>query len=107
MNAIDPIYKGNPDRGHFPRTIQTGHVSRVTPGGERQYRTCMELGLCQTRNPACSGCDWKIGPRTFDSRRQRRRARLIRRIGAVAGILFLLFLASFLAGFFLRQWGIV
>jgi hypothetical protein len=31
----------------------------------KQQRSCNELGLCQHRNPACSGCTWRTDAKIF------------------------------------------
>lgn len=29
-------------------------------------RSCFELGVCQGRKPACSGCSWQLAPGVID-----------------------------------------
>lgn len=32
----------------------------------KTHRTCDQLGLCQHRTPACTGCAWRLAPGTVE-----------------------------------------
>lgn len=72
-------------------------------------RTCFELGVCQSRKPACQGCNWQLAPGTIRGpyRRQRTaRSVEIRKVLWVALLLMLLAgVATFPIGYFnLLRW---
>lgn len=77
------------------------------------YRTCMELGACQSRNPRCNGCDWKYSPRhmfapgVIDGPYRRRRARWVRRAYAVLSFVLAVAFLAFLAGYIGRLGGLL
>lgn len=62
-------------------------------------RSCFELGLCQAKSPACSGCDWKLAPGVIDGPYRRYSRRLAVRFFQMRPIFFWLpYLALMVAG---------
>ena len=38
-------------------------------------RSCVSLGMCQSRKPACDGCTWQLAPGVIDGPHHRKPAR--------------------------------
>lgn len=64
-----------------------GCTSGAAPGklNTTEGRSCFELGVCQGRKPACSGCSWQLAPGVVDGPYQRLRSLGTRRFFKVVG----------------------